>query len=152
MARIVPSLQLARTEDYCYTLHLHFIARSRIFLHTPQPRSQSSSAISDVTSPVKLVGKIRLGRLANNGKSKMAYLPGFMGRKTPTTLRCYPLKRSTDARKRCINLIRPKYSMIVAENRGFRREIIWDFFSLIWDFFAIFCQACSVPSLLWSLG
>ena len=37
-----------------------------------QSRSQSSSAISDVTSPVKLVGKIRLGRLANNGKSKMA--------------------------------------------------------------------------------
>ena len=37
-----------------------------------QPRSQSSAAISDVTSPVKLVGKIRLGRLANNGKSKMA--------------------------------------------------------------------------------
>ena len=37
-----------------------------------QPRSQSSSAISDVTSPIKLVGKIRLGRLANNGKSKMA--------------------------------------------------------------------------------
>ena len=41
-----------------------------------QPRSQSSSAISDVTSrltsPVKFVGKIRLGRLANNGKSKMA--------------------------------------------------------------------------------
>ena len=23
MARIVPSLQLARTEDYCYTVHLH---------------------------------------------------------------------------------------------------------------------------------
>ena len=39
MARTVPSLQLARTEDYCYTLHLHlhlhfFIGRSRIFLHT----------------------------------------------------------------------------------------------------------------------
>ena len=48
-----------------------------------QPRSQSSSAISDVTSSVKLVGKIRLGRLANNGKSKMAYLPGFMGKKRP---------------------------------------------------------------------
>ena len=48
-----------------------------------QPRPQSSSAISDVTSPVKLVGKIRLGRLANNGKSKMAYLPGFMGKKRP---------------------------------------------------------------------
>ena len=27
-----------------------------------QPRSQSSSAISDVTSPVKLVGKIRIAR------------------------------------------------------------------------------------------
>ena len=37
-----------------------------------KPRSQSSSAISDVTSPVKLVGKVRRGRLANNGKSKMA--------------------------------------------------------------------------------
>ena len=48
-----------------------------------QPRSQSSSAISDVTSPVKLFGKIRLGRLANNGKSKMAYLPGFMGKNRP---------------------------------------------------------------------
>ena len=38
-------------------------------LHGVQPSSQSSSAISDVTSPVKLVGKVRL---ANNGKSKMA--------------------------------------------------------------------------------
>ena len=65
---------------------------------------------------------------------------GSWGKKR-TTLRCCPLKRSTDARKRCIKLIRPKYSMIVAENRGFRREIIWDFFSLIWGFFAIFCQA-----------
>ena len=37
-----------------------------------QPRSQSSSAIWDVTSSVKLVGKIRRGRLANNGKSEMA--------------------------------------------------------------------------------
>jgi len=37
-----------------------------------QPRSQSSWAISDVTSPVKLVGKVRRRRLANNGKSKMA--------------------------------------------------------------------------------
>ena len=35
-----------------------------------QPRSQSSSAISDVMSPVKLVGKNSPGRLANNGKSK----------------------------------------------------------------------------------
>ena len=37
-----------------------------------QPRSQSSSAILDVTSPIKLVGKVRRGPLANNGKSKMA--------------------------------------------------------------------------------
>ena len=41
-------------------------------IHKFQPRSQSSSAISDVTSPVKLVGKVCRGRLANNGKSKMA--------------------------------------------------------------------------------
>ena len=40
-----------------------------------QPRSQWSSAISDVTSSVKLVGKIRRGRLANNGKSEMAAPP-----------------------------------------------------------------------------
>ena len=26
------------------------------------------------------------------------------------------------------------------KTEDFRREIIWDFFSLIWDFFAIFCQ------------
>ena len=35
-----------------------------------QPRSQSSSAISDVRSPVKLVGKIRRGRLANQPRSQ----------------------------------------------------------------------------------
>ena len=52
------------TRDFC---SLFFVEHS-----LTQPRSQSSSAISDVTSPVKLVGKIRLGRLANNGKSKMA--------------------------------------------------------------------------------
>ena len=40
-----------------------------------QPRSQWSSAISDVTSSVKLVGKIRRGRLANNGKSEIAAPP-----------------------------------------------------------------------------
>ena len=34
-----------------------------------QPRSQSSSAISDVTSPVKLVGKI--------GHSDSANMPGY---------------------------------------------------------------------------
>ena len=32
----------------------------------------ASFPVSYVTSPVKLVGKIRLERLANNGKSKMA--------------------------------------------------------------------------------
>ena len=43
------------------------------------------------------------------------------------------MKRCTDGRKRCINLMSPKYSVIVAENRGFssRNGI----------FFAIFCQA-----------
>ena len=45
-----------------------------------QPRSQSSSAISDVTSPVKLVGKIRLGRAwfqASSGHSDSAKRPGY---------------------------------------------------------------------------
>ncbi|KAL9981093.1 hypothetical protein ACROYT_G009752 [Oculina patagonica] len=37
-----------------------------------QPRPQSSSANLDVTSPAKLVGEVRLGRLAINGKSNMA--------------------------------------------------------------------------------
>ena len=53
------------------SLPIHVVCMKRK-LFSPQPRSQSSSAISDVTSPVKLVGKVRLGRLANNGKSKMA--------------------------------------------------------------------------------
>ena len=48
------------------------VSNSAGLLQKGQPRSQSFSAISDVTSPVKLVAKIRLGRLANNGKSKMA--------------------------------------------------------------------------------
>ena len=54
----------------------YWAAMNKIFIYAPlpyggpfwskllsqQPRSQSSSAISDVTSPVKLVGKIRRGR------------------------------------------------------------------------------------------
>ena len=45
-----------------------------------QPRSQSSSAISDVTSPVKLVGKIRPGRArfqASSVHSDSANRPGY---------------------------------------------------------------------------
>ena len=41
-----------------------FPARRIPMMQQVQPRSQSSSAISDVTSPVKLVGKIRLGLFA----------------------------------------------------------------------------------------
>ena len=41
-----------------------------------QPRSQSSSAISDVTSPVKLVGKIRTQFQASSGNSDSANWPG----------------------------------------------------------------------------
>ena len=37
----------------------------------------------------------------------------------PVTFRCCQLKRSKGARKRCINLISPKYSVIVAEKKGF---------------------------------
>ena len=40
-----------------------------------QPRSQSSLAISDVTSPVKLVGKIRFQ--AFSGDSDSASWPGY---------------------------------------------------------------------------
>ena len=56
---------------------------TRAYLRSPikiQPRSQSSSAISDVTSPVKLVGKIRLGRAqfqASCGHSDSANRPGY---------------------------------------------------------------------------
>ena len=42
-----------------------------------QPRSQSSSAISDVTSPVKLVGKIRTRFQASSGNSDSANWPGY---------------------------------------------------------------------------
>ena len=42
-----------------------------------QPRSQSSSAISDVTSPVKLVGKIRARFQASAGHSDSANRPGY---------------------------------------------------------------------------
>ena len=36
-----------------------FFHRSTMQMAVSQPRAQASSAISDVTSPVKLVGKIR---------------------------------------------------------------------------------------------
>ena len=47
-----------------------------------QLRSQSSSAISDVTSAIKLVGKIRRGRYrtrfqASSGNSDSANWPGY---------------------------------------------------------------------------
>ena len=42
-----------------------------------QQSSQSSSAISDVTSPVKLVGKIRARFQASSGHSDSANRPGY---------------------------------------------------------------------------
>ena len=42
-----------------------------------QPRSQSSSAIADVTSPAKLVGKIRTRFQASSGNSDSANWPGY---------------------------------------------------------------------------
>ena len=42
-----------------------------------QPRSQSSSAISDVTSPVKLVGKIRSRFQASSYNSDSVNWPGY---------------------------------------------------------------------------
>ena len=47
-----------------FRLRLHAGNRTNLRpIENSQPRSQSSSAISDVTSPVKLVGKIRRSRL-----------------------------------------------------------------------------------------
>ena len=46
-------------------------------LNARQPRSQSSSAISDVTSPVKLVGKIRTQFQDSSGNSDSANWPWY---------------------------------------------------------------------------
>ena len=59
----------------------------------------------------------------------------------PATFRCYQLKRSKDARKRCINLMIPKYSEIVAENKGFSSRNYLGLFLVDLGLFAIFCQA-----------
>ena len=73
-----------------------------------------------------------------------------------TTFRCFPLKGSTDARKRCINLMSPKCSVIVAENKGFSSK---NYLGLFLADLGLFCHflpglALSrlVPSPLWSLG
>ena len=60
---------------YCCTLKRTgtFESKSKVM----QPRSQSSSAISDVTSPVKLVGKIRARFQASSGHSDSANRPGY---------------------------------------------------------------------------
>ena len=50
---------------------------SRAAVGETQPRSQSSSAISDVTSPVKLVGKIRSRFQASSYNSDSANWPGY---------------------------------------------------------------------------
>ena len=72
----------------------------------------------------------------------------------PTTFRCYQLKRSKDAQKRCINLMSPKYSVIVAENKGFSSR---NYLGLVLVDLGLFCHLLpglalsrSVPSLLWS--
>ena len=47
-----------------------------------QPRSQSSSTISDVTSPVKLVGKVRWGawQIMANPKPRIRLQPKFLNK------------------------------------------------------------------------
>ena len=68
-----------------------FFSRHSVFFpllkNKHQPRSQLSSAISDATSPVKLVGKIRLGRYrarfqASSGHSDSANRPGYEAEQT----------------------------------------------------------------------
>ena len=63
-------VEISRDHFDFFALFLNLFEEERNF----QPRSHSSSAILGVTSPVKLVGKIRRGRLANNGRSKMVAL------------------------------------------------------------------------------
>ena len=73
----------------------------------------------------------------------------------PATFRCYQLKRSKDARKRCINLMSPKYSVIVAENKGFSSRNYLGLFLVDLGLFCHFLPGLalsrSVPSLPWSL-
>ena len=63
-------VEISRDHFHFFDLFFNLFEEERNF----QPRSQLSSAISGVTSPVKVVGKIRRGRLANNGKSIMVVL------------------------------------------------------------------------------
>ena len=74
------------SKDLCFEfafvhINMHDLFRPEAAkLEHWQPRSQSSSAISDVTSPVKLVGKIRPGRArfqASPGHSDSANRPGY---------------------------------------------------------------------------
>ena len=56
----------------------------------------------------------------------------------PATFRCYQLKPSKDAWKRCINLMSPKYSVLVAENKGFSSR---NYLGLLVVDLGLFCQA-----------
>ena len=56
----------------------------------------------------------------------------------PATFRCYQLKPSKDAWKRCINLMSPKYSVLVAENKGFSSR---NYLGLLVVGLGLFCQA-----------
>ena len=63
----------------------------------------------------------------------------------PATFRCYQLKRSKDARKRCINLMSPKYSVIVAENKGFSSR---NYLGLFLVDLGLFCHFFARPSAI----
>ena len=72
--------QSANRKFFQSISNLH-MCQSRWTEHCIQPRSQSSSAISDVTSPAKLVGKIRRGLFvrfqASSGHSDNANRLGY---------------------------------------------------------------------------
>ena len=63
----------------------------------------------------------------------------------PATFRYYQLKRSKDARKRCINLMSPKYSVIVAENKGFPSR---NYLGLFLVDLGLFCHFFARPPLV----
>ena len=58
----------------CFGQFLEFWPADTMVVGLVQPRLQSPPASFDVTSPTNLVGRTRLGRMAINGKFKMAEL------------------------------------------------------------------------------
>ena len=99
-----------------------------------------------MTSPVKLVGRTRLGRLAINGKSKMAE-PGeesnFSRKNTAVTFRFYHLQWSLNVWKGCMFTYT---SEIFSDPRRKKKVFVEQYLGLFLAELGIFCYF--VPGLL----